>query len=105
MKISSSGHIQGEDPLRQKSAAKGVEKQGSANASREVSSKTSADQINISDRAREIARISEIVRTTPDTRINRVEALKRAIDSGTYKMDSQKVAGRLLNDIREESSL
>lgn len=59
------------------------------------------DRIRTSDRAGEIERVTQIVRNTPDVRHGIVEALKQAVQSGNYAVPSEKVAEKILDEIRD----
>lgn len=104
MKISSSGHIPGDEHVKPKTGAKTGETREAPGQPGRTNQKTGSDQIEISGVVQEISRISELVRATPDIRADRVEAVKEAIDSGNYQIDSRKVAEKLLNTIHEEWS-
>lgn len=104
MKISSSGYINNDDPLKKSSETKAAEKiDPKGSGSSKNSSQTGNDQISISDRAKEIARITEIIGYTPDIRASKVDSLKQSVDSGNYSVSSEKVAEKMLNEIRQES--
>ncbi|NOY52374.1 MAG: flagellar biosynthesis anti-sigma factor FlgM [Deltaproteobacteria bacterium] len=103
MKIPSSNQIHSQDPLQRKPETQGIEPsstQGRKNT--EVNNTLQGDRIEISGQAQGILQASEIVRTTPEIRASKVEEVKRAVDQGIYRVDSNKVAGRMLDQIREE---
>ncbi|MDX1763403.1 MAG: flagellar biosynthesis anti-sigma factor FlgM [bacterium] len=102
MKISSSGHIPGDEHVKPKTGAKAGEAREAPGPSGRTDQKTGSDQIEISGVVQEISRISELVRATPDIRSDRVDAVKAAIDSGSYQINGRKVAEKLLNTIHEE---
>jgi negative regulator of flagellin synthesis FlgM len=52
----------------------------------------------ISSRAREMATAKQVAAQTPDVREDRVEALRRQIQNGSYKVDSDAVADRLVDE-------
>jgi negative regulator of flagellin synthesis FlgM len=54
------------------------------------------DSLSISDSTRELARLREAAADQPDVRANRVAALKSAIEGGTYRVDLDVLAARLL---------
>lgn len=50
-----------------------------------------------------MSRIRDVIRTTPDVRAERVEAVRERIRSGEYKVDAERLATRLLTDsLRED---
>ena len=56
------------------------------------------DQITLSGAAKEIGRLQAEVSKLPDVRTDRVEELKSAINSGTYNVKGDAVAGKLLKN-------
>jgi len=58
----------------------------------------SAEQIDLSPRAQEIAKVQQVLGATPDVRSSRVEELKAAIEAGTYRVSSQDVAESVLRE-------
>ena len=59
----------------------------------------SADKVDISGKGKEIADIMAAVNELPDVRTDKVNQTKQAIESGTYTVDSSKVAQKILNEI------
>ena len=50
-----------------------------------------------------MSRIREAIRTTPDVRADRVEALRAEVQSGKYRVDAERLAQTLLNEsLRED---
>ncbi len=56
------------------------------------------DQVSLSGQAQEIGRLQTEVSKLPDIRTDRVEELKNAINSGTYNVKGEAVAGKLLKN-------
>lgn len=56
----------------------------------------SAEQVDLSPRAQEIAKVQQLIEATPDVRTARVEELKPAIEAGTYRVSSEDVAESML---------
>lgn len=56
------------------------------------------DQVSLSGTAKEIGRLQTAVSKLPDIRADRVEELKNAINSGTYNVKGDAVAGKLLKN-------
>lgn len=67
-----------------------------AEASASVSS---GDQVTVSEKAREIGRLKLDIATLPDMQTDRIEDLKRDINNGTYRVDSQLVADKFLREL------
>jgi negative regulator of flagellin synthesis FlgM len=57
---------------------------------------SSGDTVNVSRSGLLMSRLQEIVQNAPAVDTQRVAALKDAVSSGTYKVDDQKVADKLL---------
>lgn len=55
------------------------------------------DALIVSNRGRIVAEAAKVVATTPDVRAEKVAALKAAIANGSYSVDAQAIAGRLLS--------
>ncbi len=51
-------------------------------------------------REAEVAELVEAVRALPDVRLDKVAAIRKAIESGTYVVDARKVAGKMLEELR-----
>jgi negative regulator of flagellin synthesis FlgM len=58
-----------------------------------------ADKVDISGRSREISDLMASVNQLPDVRAQKVQEIKQQVDAGTYTIDPQKVAEKLLKDI------
>lgn len=58
----------------------------------------SSSNVEISDNARLMKQAADLARQAPDVRSERVAALKEAIAAGTYKVDSARVADRLIDE-------
>ena len=57
----------------------------------------SGESVQLSSQAQQLQTISDKLREQPDVDKERVAQLKQAIADGSYKVDSQRVAGKLLN--------
>ncbi len=63
------------------------------------SEESGSDKISLSGRSREIHELKGLIENLPDIRTDRVEEVKKAIDSGNYNIDSLKVAEKVLEEI------
>ncbi len=77
------------EPVRPTSPA------GSTTASPD-SSGNSADQVHITGSARALAALSQAVQQTPEIDHARVNSIQRALDSGHYQSNPQRIAARML---------
>jgi flagellar biosynthesis anti-sigma factor FlgM len=55
------------------------------------------DQVMLSQRAQEVQRARAALAETPEIRQERVAELRAKIEAGTYRVDPDKVAERILN--------
>lgn len=53
------------------------------------------DRVEISGKAKELM---VLIEQMPEVRADKLEAIKRAIESGSYKIDSLKIANRILEE-------
>ena len=60
------------------------------------------DVIQLSPQSRLMQKASEVVYQTPEVRPEKVAALQEAVQSGTYEVDSLKVANRLITEIIQD---
>ncbi len=54
------------------------------------------NQLTLSDSARTLQKIEEVVAKTPVVDSQKVAAVKQSISAGTYQIDSGRVAGKIL---------
>ena len=64
-----------------------------------VNKKTKSDQVSISNEAKEIQNIKETLEDKPEIRQEKVDQIKNQIQNGTYQVDSQKIAEKIISDI------
>ncbi len=60
---------------------------------------TKTDQVSISRKSREIQKLEAILANTPDIRKDKVDEIKRKLDSGQYRVDAREVARKILKEI------
>lgn len=60
---------------------------------------TSVVDVEISERAKRIQGILDVVKATPDIRTEKVENLKKEIQEGRYNVSSDKIAQKILEEI------
>ena len=56
------------------------------------------DNDKLSQSTRDVQYAKKMIKTVPDVRQAKVARLKNQIDSGTYRIDSQKVAEKMIKD-------
>ena len=59
-------------------------------------------RVEISEESKEAQRVAELARATLEVRQEKVEALREKIEAGEYKVDSQKVADKMLRQLLSE---
>lgn len=74
-------------------AADKLQNEGSAAAKSGVQG---ADQVTLTNSARSLQKIEETIANTPVVNTDKVAAVKQQLSSGTYQVDSGRVAGKLL---------
>ncbi|RJQ13383.1 MAG: flagellar biosynthesis anti-sigma factor FlgM [Nitrospiraceae bacterium] len=58
-----------------------------------------SDRISLSGKAKEISELRALIDQLPEVRTDKVEAVKQAIDAGTYNIDPRKIAQKMLEEI------
>lgn len=56
----------------------------------------------ISDRGRLVSEARKMVDSLPDIRVDRVERIQSALDSGTYQVEGEKVADKMVTEAVKE---
>ena len=56
------------------------------------------DTVDISDTAKRVSAARDELNRIPDVREEKVAALKKEIENGTYKVDSEEIAEKMLKD-------
>ena len=75
-------------------------------SSKDVNHKNEAaasDQVELSSQARDIQRVRAVVQDAPEVRMDKVEAARRALQSGNLNLNGRDLAEKLLKDARTES--
>lgn len=57
------------------------------------------DRVNLSGKAQEIAELKQVIKGLPDIRTEKVKEIHQAVANGTYKVDSMKIAGKMIDEI------
>ncbi len=63
--------------------------------------KRASDQVNISKEAKDIKKMQKSLKEKPDIRRKKVEEIKKQISNGTYKVNPEKIAEKIISDIEE----
>ncbi len=100
MKISKESlgsEVQGLNGLKQKSSTRLGKKEGMEAPASNLE-KSSSVQVNLSDRAKELQRVKDLIKESDDVNEAKVAQLQKMIDAGEYKVDASKVADRLVEE-------
>jgi len=54
------------------------------------------DRLELSVRSREISHLDELIRSVPDIREDKVEQVRKELESGTYNVKAEKIAERII---------
>ena len=82
------------------------QKAGRTLSSQQNSSKSSvAEQIVLSSKAKNIQNAKEIAKSSPDIRVDKVNRIKKEIAEGRFEVDSDVLAGKILEDIIKENGI
>jgi negative regulator of flagellin synthesis FlgM len=72
-----------------------TDKQGES-AGTSTAAAQSGDQLTLTSSARSLQKLEEVIGQTPVVNASKVASVKQAISSGTYQVDSSRVADKLL---------
>ncbi|RMF90856.1 MAG: flagellar biosynthesis anti-sigma factor FlgM [Nitrospinota bacterium] len=94
--------ISGNDPIRNDPVVHGSNQVAKdLQAQQERSARiagTEPDKVEFSARARDIQRIKEVLAQTPEVRQDRIEAARKALESGTLNLQGKDLAERIILD-------
>ena len=81
---------------RRSEASKAARQESAKEAAHGTSGTSSGDTVNVSRSGLLMSRLQEVVHNSPAVDTQRVAALKDAVSSGSYEIDDQKTADKLL---------
>ena len=55
-----------------------------------------SDRIELSVRGREVRHLDYLIQSTPDIRQDKIDAVRREIEAGTYNVKAEKIADKIL---------
>lgn len=67
-------------------------------ASQKVSSNMALESVELSNKAKEIIKIQRQLEQTPEVRQEKVAEISQKIEQGTYKIDAEEVARKMIKD-------
>jgi len=74
-----------------------TDEQGTVNPDTKVQTQV-GDRVDLSPSSRMIKKIEEAALSAPDTRADKVAALKKQVESGKYQVNSDDLAGKMLKE-------
>ncbi|MBA2848829.1 flagellar biosynthesis anti-sigma factor FlgM [Thermosulfuriphilus ammonigenes] len=60
------------------------------------------DRVDLSQTSKDLKKVQAVLENTPDVRADKVRAIKEQIETGTYQVDSKKVAQAMLTDLLKD---
>ena len=95
--------VTGQDPAKAAKLALGKTKGNEGKETPNASSKEARKPAQLSSSASlTLTRVKEAIRSAPDVRVERVAELRERIKTGTYQVDPDKLAGRMLDEAHRE---
>ncbi len=95
--------IQGNKPAEGQEISINAQKTGKVDVKEKVTqpekTKSTNDRVDISGKGKEIAELMAQINQLPDIRTDKVNAVKKAIETGNYKIDPVKIAQKFLDEI------
>ena len=58
-----------------------------------------SDRVELSPQSRDMKKIHEILATTPEVRTEKVAELKKAIEDGTYRVKTEDIADKMIQEM------
>lgn len=83
----------------------GVQEVDRAASSKAKAPMVQQDQVDISEHAKEMARIKVLAQQSDPARTERIENIRQAIDGGTYNVNGQTAADALIRHVLTEAVL
>lgn len=71
---------------------------GQTNLEKSKGLKQDSARIELSQKAQDMKKAKEIAKNAPDVDMEKVKKFQALIDSGSYKVDSQKIADKMVDD-------
>src|SRR3954462_6459649 len=94
----SGNQVQGAETKRTGKAGQAGEGKDAGKTGNAVAADPGAVKADISSHGKEIATANAVARSAPDTREDKIAELKKRIAEGSYKVDANAVADRMVND-------
>lgn len=79
--------------------AQKIDKKKSVKSSGSAEGAEKGDRVDISGRAGEAARYKNEISQLPDMRTEKMQAIEKAIAEGSYRVDPDKIAGKIIEEL------
>jgi negative regulator of flagellin synthesis FlgM len=86
------------EALKKSESAAKPERSRSIDTGTKTADTTAPAKAEISDKAKDLAKAYAVASATPDVREDRIAELKKRIASGDYKVDSDKIAEKMIGE-------
>lgn len=93
MLINNSGITANSNSTKQKEVNSAAEK----DVSHSSSTPATKDNVELSERAKELSRMETQLASSGDVDVNRVETIRSAIENGSYQIDPDSIATKMLD--------
>ncbi len=70
--------------------------QQSERAQKSGSGASESDRLELSVRSQEVSHVQDLIQSTPDVRQDRINQVRGEIDSGTYNIKAEQIAGKII---------
>lgn len=94
--------IQGNRPPEKQDMAsqlQNVGKQAQASGRGSVEQMSKTDRVDLSGKAKEMAVMKNTIDQLPEIRTDKVRSIEKAVNNGTYKIDAQKIANKMIDEL------
>lgn len=102
---SSPNAVQGHELAKPALHPKGAKKAEAPAAEGATEAKTAGAKLNISEKGREFAKVKAAAQEAPEVREEKIAALRKKMAEGTYKVNSDEVADRMVDEHLKMSGL
>ncbi len=64
-----------------------------------------SDKVMLSEMSRKMRKAIDTLRQLPDVRQDRIASLRTSLEAGTYRLDPEQIAGKMIEEIRANRSI
>ncbi|RMG74945.1 MAG: flagellar biosynthesis anti-sigma factor FlgM [Nitrospirae bacterium] len=99
MKVHGNRPPEGQDVYLRTEKAQGKDAIDKVQKANKATKGTAKDNVMLSGKAKEVDQLKKAVEALPDIRTDRVEAIKKAIEAGTYRIEPEKIVNKMFEEI------